>query len=122
MVSNIRDTHGKELRMRYAWIAAAALVLGLLPSVASADHRRGSYGFSFGYNSGAYHRGSSYGFSFGYNSGYRYGGYRGSYGHRYHYRPSYAYIRPTYYPPRVVIHRPVYIERPVYYAPPPVVV
>jgi hypothetical protein len=108
--------------MRYTWLGA--LVLGLLPAVASADHGHGGGGYRGGYHGGYHHEGyrheghSRFGFSFGLGIGPAYG-YRD-----YCYGPDYyssGYYAPAYCPPPVVVYEPpmtVYSPPPVYSAPP----
>ncbi|MDB5333594.1 MAG: hypothetical protein JWP03_4745 [Phycisphaerales bacterium] len=103
--------------MRYTWLGA--LVLGLLPAVASADHGHG--GYRGGYSHGGYYRGghSNFGFSFGLGIGPVYG-YSGYSPYCYSYSP--AYYAPAYYPPPAVVYSPppvtVYNDPPVYSAQP----
>src|SRR6266498_2343071 len=86
--------------MKYAWIAA--ILIGLVPAIASADHRWGGH-----------HSRSSFsiGLSFGYGG--FYGGYR-DYGYR-SYCPPVYYRTPVVYDPAPVV---VYSAPPVVYTTP----
>lgn len=103
-------------------VLLSLFVLALMPAFASAGDRYRGYdsprqrysggghysgghysGGHYSHGGGYYNGGSRWGFSFGYNSGYY---------------PGYAYSRPYYYAPPVVVAPPP----PVYVAPAPVVV
>ena len=125
--------------MRYVWVAA--LVLGVVPAVASAGHRFGTFDRGLRYSGGHSRSNFSFGVSIGLGNGF-YAGYSSGYrGHGYGYggyssigycepvyRPIYrapvvcappvVYTAPVYYTPPVYYSAPVYYSTPVYYSPP----
>lgn len=81
------------------WVFATAAALMLCALVSTSAFAGGSYGFSFGYNSGGRH----------------WHGYRGWGYPRYSYSFAYYYAPPVYYSPPVVYRPHYYAAPPVYY-------